>query len=226
MATLIDRETFFDYVRKSLFPQGMTQGQVDGFNAILAGWEKRYPDGDLRWLAYELATTQWETAHTMQPIEEYGKGSGKKYGVPDPETGETYYGRGYVQLTWKDNYAKMCEPTGCDLVNEPSKALDPETAAIILFHGMEQGSFTGKKNSDYFNEAKTDWVNARQIINGNDHDDEIANLAKQYFCAVQEASYDETEVVADLRAWQKDVENRVSVLEEKFARMADFFADL
>src|SRR4051812_25042430 len=122
MPTLIDRETFFDQIRKSLFPSGLTQGQVDGFNAILSGWETRYPDGDLRWLAYELATTQWETAHTMQPIEEYGKGSGKKYGVPDPETGEVYYGRGYVQLTWRENYQKMCAPTGCDLDHEPKLA--------------------------------------------------------------------------------------------------------
>ena len=24
----------------------------------------------------------------------------------DPQTGQTYYGRGFVQLTWRDNYAR------------------------------------------------------------------------------------------------------------------------
>jgi hypothetical protein len=69
-------------------------------------------------------------------------------------------------------------------------------------------------------------VNARQIINGNDHDDDIAALAKKYFSAVQEAAYDETEMASDMRVLQKDLEARVGILEEKFARMADFFAEL
>ena len=43
----------------------------------------------------------------MQPIEEYGKGKGRPYGIKDRETGETYFGRGYVQLTWRENYARQ-----------------------------------------------------------------------------------------------------------------------
>ena len=56
----------------------------------------------------------------MQPIEEYGKGSTAAYGQPDPETGQTYYGRGFVQLTWRDNYARadqeldIGKDTGCE----------------------------------------------------------------------------------------------------------------
>ncbi|TOE35570.1 hypothetical protein CGJ43_25525, partial [Vibrio parahaemolyticus] len=60
----------------------------------------------LQYLAYVLATTYHETGHTMKPIEEWGKGQGRPYGEPDPETGQTYYGRGYVQLTWLANYIK------------------------------------------------------------------------------------------------------------------------
>ena len=56
------------------------------------------PDADLRWLAYILATDYHETAYTMQPIEEYGKGAGYDYGEPDPVTGEIYFGTGLVQL--------------------------------------------------------------------------------------------------------------------------------
>jgi putative chitinase len=221
MSTKLHRKTFFDSIRASLFPNGMTQSQVDGFNYILEGWEKRYPTGDLRWLAYELATTQWETAHTIQPIEEYGRGSGKSYGVPDPETGQTYYGRGYVQLTWRENYQKMCAPTGCDLDHEPSLALKPDIAAIVLFDGMEKGTFTGKKNSDYFNANVTDWTNARRIINGTDHASEIAGLAQDYHAAVKAAAYEAPEkpaapvVAPDLIA---RLEKRIEILEERLKR--------
>src|SRR5262245_48374882 len=100
------RMTYFDSVRESLFTEHMTQQQVDGQNDLLQRWEDEPSSDDLRHLAYPLATTLHETASEMWPIEEYGKGSGQPYGVPDPETKQTYYGRGYVQLTWRDNYAR------------------------------------------------------------------------------------------------------------------------
>src|SRR5262245_53527760 len=105
----IDRTAFFDSVRGSLFGGHMSQDQVDGMNAILFAWEAQRKADDIRWLAYMLATTFHETAQTMQPIEEYGKGAGHDYGEPDPVTGECYYGRGFVQLTWGDNYKRADE---------------------------------------------------------------------------------------------------------------------
>jgi len=89
------REIYFDHVRDSLFNGSMDQGQVDGQNAILKVWEKYVVSRDLRWLAYMLATTIHETAATMMPVAEYGKGQGQSYGKEDPETGQTYYGRGF-----------------------------------------------------------------------------------------------------------------------------------
>lgn len=58
-------------------------------------------------ISYVLATVRHETAGTYLPIAEYGKGEGKPYGNPDPLTGKIYYGRGYVQLTWKENYERF-----------------------------------------------------------------------------------------------------------------------
>ena len=78
---MINRKTFFYDVRIKLFGGRLGQRQVDGMNAILDEWEKRDLT-DLRWLAYTLATAFWETAHTMWPIEEWGKGQGHPYGVP------------------------------------------------------------------------------------------------------------------------------------------------
>ena len=61
---------------------------------ILDAYEMGYADWDLRWLAYAFATTFHETSKEMQPISEYGKGSGAAYGRPDPTTG-LLLGRGY-----------------------------------------------------------------------------------------------------------------------------------
>ena len=103
---MVNRQIFFSNVRAHLHGGHIHQSQVDGYNAILAEWDKRGLE-DTRWLAYMLATTFHETAKTIQPIHEYGRGKGKKYGNPDPVTHKIYYGRGFVQLTWKYNYEKM-----------------------------------------------------------------------------------------------------------------------
>ena len=75
----------------------------------------------------------------MWPIEEYGKGAGKSYGQPDPDTGETYYGRGFVQLTWRENYAKASKILSLydtrDLEWHAWMALDSLIATRVLFAG-------------------------------------------------------------------------------------------
>ena len=172
---MIDRDRFFAGTREVPFGGILHQGQVDGCNAILDAWEKRAGFVDRRWLAYMLATAKWETAHTMQPIEEIGKGHGRPYGVPTQD-GRAFYGRGYVQLTWATNYAKMAALTGADLVGCPDLALDPEIAAVILLEGMKGGLFTGVGLPRYFSDAVDDPVGARRIINGTDHAADIAAI--------------------------------------------------
>lgn len=183
----IDRKAFFAGVRQQPFNGKLSQDQANGLSALLDEWERR--DGsDLRWLAYELATAKWETAHTMQPIREIGRGKGRAYGNADPITGKVYYGRGYVQLTWKSNYAAMSKIVGLDLVSNPDLALEPDVAAQIMFEGMERGTFTGKKLSHYFNASACDWINARRIINGMDRAVEIAGIAKQFYADLVSAT--------------------------------------
>ena len=172
---MIDRDKFFARSRETPFGGLMHQGQVDGCTAILDAWEARAGFTDRRWLAYMLATAKWETAHTMKPIEEVGRGRGRPYGVPTQD-GRMFYGRGYVQLTWATNYAKMAALTGADLVGHPDFALDPEIAAVILLEGMTGGLFTGVGLPRYFNDAVDDPVNARRIINGTDHAADIAAI--------------------------------------------------
>lgn len=185
---MIDRALFYKLVRQNLFLGSLTQHQVDGMNAILDEWELRKLV-DLRWLAYILATTKWETAHTMQPIAEFGRGRGHPYGAPDPVTGQTYYGRGFVQLTWKRNYDVMGKLLGVDLVNHPDLAMTLPVATQVLFEGMlradsKVGDFTGMALEDCFSAEREDWIKARKIINGTDHDDEIAEIGRTFHNAL------------------------------------------
>lgn len=173
----LNREQFFNGWREAF--GALTQGQVDGINSLLANLEADEHITDLRHAAYMLATTYHETAKTMQPIEEYGHGRGRKYGEEDPETGQTYYGRGYVQLTWKFNYQSMKKVTGHDLVNHPELALTPDVAYLIMSYGMRKGSFTGVGMSKYINAEKKDYINARRIINGTDCAERIAEYAEK-----------------------------------------------
>lgn len=184
-AARFDRAKFYDGVRAGPFPGRLSPGQVAGLETILNEWERRGMT-DLRWLAYMLATTFHETDQKMQPIEEYGRGRGKAYGRPDRETGKVYFGRGYVQLTWRANYETMGRLLGIDLLRHPELALLPEAATQIMFEGMtrglsKRGDFTGKSLEHYFTDQKSDWRNARRIINGTDRADLIAGYAKQLY---------------------------------------------
>lgn len=180
----MDRKVFFDDIRRTLFRK-LSQKQVEGTKVILDEWERRELT-DPRWLAYILATAYHETAHTMQPICEYGRGKGRAYGKRDPATGHIYFGRGFVQLTWKRNYAKAGREIGVDLVNHPDKALEPGIAAAILIEGMVDGWFTTHKLSDYFGET-SDWINARRIVNGLDRAELIAGHAAKFHDALTAA---------------------------------------
>ncbi len=54
----------------------------------------------------------------------------------------------------------------------------------MIFIGMIDGDFAGKKLGDYFNDRSEDWVHARRIVNGLDRADEIAEYAKKFYAAI------------------------------------------
>ena len=131
----------------------------------------------LRQAAYMMATAKHETANTFAPIEEYGKGKGLPYGKPDRKTGLIYFGRGYVQLTWVKNYQTMGTVLGLPLYTQPDLALRYDVAYKIMSYGMTHGTFTGVGLNRYINDQKTDYVNARRVINSLDKADLIAGYA-------------------------------------------------
>ncbi len=186
----INGEKFYDSVRVSVFRGKLKQAQVDSMDEIFSEWDKRAVC-DLRWLAYMFATVYHETAGTMQAIEEYGKGRGYKYGQkikmngkPYTTPNRIYYGRGFVQLTWYENYEAMGKRLKVDLLNEPELALDTRVATQILFEGMLFGLFTGKKLADYFLDNRADAYNARRIINGTDKAELIAGYYRKFHAAL------------------------------------------
>jgi predicted chitinase len=56
---------------------------------------------------------------------------GNRMGNSAPDDGFKYRGRGIIQLTGKDNYAKYGKMLGLDLVSNPDLAADPKVAAQI-----------------------------------------------------------------------------------------------
>ena len=93
----------------------------------------------------------------------------------------SYYGRGYVQLTWWSNYAKAGSfiGRGLDLLFDPELVKEPATAYQLMSRCMCTGAgfANGKRFSMYFYGTMTDYVHARAMVNGSDHRDEIADIA-------------------------------------------------
>lgn len=138
--------------------------------------------------AYLFATIYHETAHTMQPITEYGGNSyfnkrygpntkvGKVLGNIYPGDGAKYCGRGDIQITGRRNYVLMTGRLGVNLVDDPELALDPLISIKAAVIGSKEGLYTGKGLSKYINKRDVDYLNARRVINGKDK----AALIKKY----------------------------------------------
>lgn len=154
--------------------------QQDSVEQILRAF-REYGDGDYRKLVYILATAWHESK--LKPVRERRAGSSQTWlrQLQDRYWPSGYYGRGFVQLTWKSNYQKMSGFLGIDLVGSPDLALEPRYAADILVYGMINGEFTHRALSRYINLVQTDYYNARRVVNGTDR----AGLIRDYAVLLQ-----------------------------------------
>jgi len=191
-AGLLDEEAwkrFFSYVRGKPPMFDLNADEVAGCKRILgACGEFKLPAS---WAAYVLATAYHETDGKLFPIREYGKGQGKRYGVPgarmDGKPGKNLrqapYGRGDVQLTWEDNYEVIDEELGLGgrLLNDFDLILrEPDLSAKAMIVGMLKGLFTGKSLNDRIGPPpapERQFIKARAIINGTDRAELIAGYA-------------------------------------------------
>ena len=157
----------------------LSQTQVNNARSIMEACAPYI--NEPRKLAYVLSTAIGES--NLTPIKEYRCSSSQSCYYDQERYWYTgFYGRGYVQLTWRDNYAKFGNLLGIDLVGKPDLALDPTVAGKIICIGMAKGLFTGVGLNNYFNSVN-DWYNARRIINGLDKASEFGDRAKRIFDA-------------------------------------------
>lgn len=206
----MNRAEFFRSVRTSLFNGRLGAKQVEGMNLLLDVQEQYFPQLSPDELAYCLATPFHETGATMQPIKERG---GKAYftrmydirgarpqkarelGNLQPGDGAKFPGMGFAQNTGRGNARKATKiirevlGENVDFEKHPEKLMVPLYSAILLFHGMIHGTYTGKKLRDYIDgdgrEDPGEFQNARRIINGRDRDALIATYASLFLKAIQ-----------------------------------------
>lgn len=185
----IDRQKFFDSYRASY--GSLSQATVNGLEALLGFLEADDKVTDLRHAAYMLATIKRECGNTFKPVKEVGQGKGKEYGKPDPVTGKVYFGRGYTQNTWKENYQMLTNAWNkahpdrkIDFVYNPDLLLVPEYSYFAMSYGMRNGTFTGVGLNRYIHGDVCDFVNARRIINGTDKAELIAGYANKFLEAI------------------------------------------
>jgi len=208
----MNRTVFFDRVRSSLFGGRLSQSQVSGLTRLLDEAARlNLDDRDL--VAYPLATSYHETAKRMQPVRETLASTdagavaalekawkaGKLPSVKTPywrvdAKGRSMFGRGDVQLTHEDNYRRLGEIIGIDLVSNPGLALDPAISARILFEGMlaglsGKGDFTGKSMEKFLAGEAHDFVGARAVVNGTDRAKDIAGYAESFLAALTAADW-------------------------------------
>ncbi len=135
-------------------------------------------------VAYILATADHESL-LGKYMEELASGAAYEgrtdLGNIQPGDGVRFKGRGYVQITGRINYTDWSDRLNLDLVGNFDLVTDPDIAATILVQGMLEGTFTGRKLSDYINPSQIDFINARRIVNGTDRATKIAQDAERYY---------------------------------------------
>lgn len=178
----------------------LTPEQVRGTDAILDA----ISGSPLAWAAYELATAYHETNGKMLPVieaywlsEAWRKKNLRYY---------PYYGRGYVQITWQENYQKADDElskaglikAGALMANL-DLALVPVNAAFIMRWGMEEGWFAKSKDGQRYTLARllpaegvatrAQYMEARRIINGTDKADLVEDYAQWFERALRDGGW-------------------------------------
>ena len=205
----MDRAKFFASLRRresGVFGTSLSQPQVVGTEAILDSCIRNRVTNPHH-VANILAQCYHETGGRMAPVREtfatsdaqaisrldaaFARGQlpwvRTPYWRPDSD-GRSWFGRGFIQLTHKANYAKMGERLKVNLTGNPSLAMDPKVSADIAVVGMAEGHFTGRKLGDYqFPGALTAPVsqNPRRIVNGQDGTDaKVAGYHRAFHAAL------------------------------------------
>lgn len=187
-----NKVTFFKDYKGRFGP--VKQTEVDGLDFLLDQIEADKDFSVLRQVAYMLATVKGETG-VFQPLKEKRANPKRQPALFKQQQKyfpSGFFGRGYVQLTFKENYrmagqklaGTVIEVQNKDgskrkltidkdtFVNEPDLVMQPTASYQILSRGMREGWFRKRKNkapfklSDFIKEGSApDYKGARNIIN-------------------------------------------------------------
>lgn len=199
----MNMKTFFDTLRPLYGPFAnetvlgmehlLTQGQKQG----LSIWHMSHVLGHVRretggWMA-PIKETVYASHKDKNPSDaevirrlDKAYAAGQLKWVKTPYWRNGAFGRGQIQLTHADNYAKFG-------VKPFSDALKYDVSAMVAVVGMAKGMFTGKKLADYNFPAALDAApskNPRRIVNGVDGSDkEVAASTRVYHDALVKAGW-------------------------------------
>lgn len=174
----VDRDKFWELYRNSF--GSVTQVTVDALNYILDRFETENRLNGIAQHSYVLATSYHETGkdgNHFAPVKEGRERSNSPRRYNQDKYWLTgYYGRGHIQVTWKENYSKLGKELGVgDLfVENPDLLLTDQWGYESLVYGMSKGLYRGdsrgrKKLSRYLkgdDETLDHYYAARDIVNG------------------------------------------------------------
>jgi len=106
--------------------------------------------------------SRFNTSPSGHPFDLYD--NRRDLGNTGPPDGANFRGRGFVQLTGRENYTRYAGEIQVDLVTSPELANDPQVAATLL------AKFLGdRENAIREALAANDLTTARRLVNGGSH---------------------------------------------------------
>lgn len=164
---------------KQTFPRATPQSNISThLPFVLAGLRARHL-GDRAMVTMAIATIRAETEGFLpidegistlntrrKPFDLYEPGTqvATNLGNTQPGDGARFKGRGYIQLTGRDNYQRIGRQVGVDLVGQPQMANDPGIAGLILAQFLKNREAAIRTAMAAHQLAK-----ARRLVNGGSH---------------------------------------------------------
>jgi hypothetical protein len=166
---------------KQTFPAATSLAKIRAnLPFVLAGLRARQL-GDRAMVLMSIATIRAETEGFV-PIDEFkssgntspggspfdlyepGMPKGIRLGNTVSGDGARFKGRGYVQLTGRDNYTRVGPQVGSNLVGDPRLANDPTLAGLILAQFLKNNETPIRTAL-----ANNQLLEARRLVNGGSH---------------------------------------------------------
>jgi len=164
---------------RQTFPRATPQSNLSThLPFVLAGLRARHL-GDRAMVTMAIATIRAETEGFLpidegisafntrrKPFDLYEPGTqvATDLGNTQPGDGARFKGRGYIQLTGRDNYQRIGRQVGVDLIGQPQVANDPGIAGLILAQFLKNREAAIRAAMAAHQLAK-----ARRLVNGGSH---------------------------------------------------------